>query len=68
MNDSNMESGSKAIKKDEEVQDNPDPHIDQDYPGFPHLPSSKEIISPKTAAERELAGISKEPSEKKQGN
>jgi len=32
---------SKAISKEEEVQQNADPHIDQDFPGFPHPPSGK---------------------------
>ena len=32
---------SKAIIKEEEVQQNADPHIDQDFPGFPPPPSGK---------------------------
>jgi hypothetical protein len=47
------------IRNAEEVVQNPDPHIDQDFPGFPHLPSDKKSITPKTPVEKKLAGISK---------
>lgn len=30
------------MREDEEVQDNNDEHIDQDFPGYPHHPSRKE--------------------------
>ncbi len=36
---------TKAILIDEEVQQNSDMHIDQDFPGFPHLPSDRKNIS-----------------------
>lgn len=51
-----MTAKTKPIKKDEEVRQNPDPHIAQDYPGFPSLPSTKKIITPQTAKEKKLAG------------
>lgn len=60
-----MATKAKAIKKEEEVQQNPDPHIDQDFPGFPHLPSTKEIITPKSATEKKMAGIIKKPHKNK---
>ena len=34
------------IKHAEEVQKNPDPHIDQDFQGYPHLPSDEKSITP----------------------
>lgn len=40
-----MPSKTKAILSDEEVQQNSDMHIDQDFPGFPHLPSDRKSIS-----------------------
>ena len=40
------------IKKEEEVQQNPDQHIDQDFTGFPHLPADKKSITPKTVTEK----------------
>jgi len=54
-----------AIKHPEEVQLNADPHIDQDFPGYPHLPSDKKSITPVTATEKKLAGVSKKKASKK---
>ena len=52
---------SSPMKK-EEIQQNPDPHIDQDFPGFPHLPADKKSITPVTPTEKKLAGAdSKKP-------
>ena len=53
--------------KGEEVQQNPDPHIDQDFPGYPHLPADKESITPLTKIEKELAGTHKKKSKKVYG-
>lgn len=47
------------IKKDEEIQQYPDSHIDVDFPGFPHLPADKKSITPKTSSEKKLAGADK---------
>jgi len=58
---------SKAISKEEEVQQNADPHIDQDFPGFPHSPSAKENITPETNKEKKIAGINKTRSKKTYG-
>lgn len=55
------------IKK-EEIQQNPDPHIDHDFPGFPHLPADKKSITPKTAIEKKLAGVDKKKSKKVYGS
>lgn len=35
---------SKPIQGKEEVQKNPDKHIDQDFPGYPHPPSQEKTI------------------------
>jgi len=51
-----MTAKTKPIKKEEEVHQNPDPHIAQDHPGFPGLPSTKKIITLQTAKEKKLAG------------
>ena len=58
---------SKAISKEEEVQQNPDPHIDQDFPGFPHSPSGKKNITPETNKEKKIAGTNKTRSKKTYG-
>ena len=57
---------TKAIRADE-IQQNKDPHIDQDFPGFPHLPSNEKSITPVTATEKKLAGVSKKKSKKVYG-
>ncbi|HEX5653614.1 MAG TPA: hypothetical protein VFX58_11110 [Chitinophagaceae bacterium] len=62
-----MNAKSKAIKKEEEIQQNPDEHIDQDFPGFPHLPADKKIIMPQTGNEKKSAGVSKKRSKKTYG-
>jgi hypothetical protein len=61
-----MDEVTGPIKK-EEIQRNPDPHIDQDFPGFPHLPSDKKSITPKTVTEKKLAGADKKKSKKVYG-
>ncbi len=63
-----MTTKPKALKKEEEVPTNPDRHIDQDFPGFPHFPSDKKSITPETATERKLAGIKKKRTKKTYGN
>ena len=60
-----MSPKSSPIQHPEEVQRNPDPHIDQDFPGYPHLPSDKKSITPVTKTEKKLAGISKKRHSKK---
>ena len=51
-----MAPKTKPIRKEEEVKQNPDPHIAQDYPGFPAQPSTKKAITPKTIKEKRIAG------------
>jgi hypothetical protein len=58
---------SNPIKKEEDVQKNPDPHIDQDFPGFPHLPADKKNISPQTKTERKSAATNKKRPKKTYG-
>lgn len=53
--------------KKEEIQQNPDPHIDQDFPGYPHLPADKKSITPVTVTEKKLAGANKKRSKKVYG-
>ena len=44
------------IISNEEIPVNPDPHIDQDFPGYPHSPSKKNAIHPQTKNEKLAAG------------
>ena len=61
-----MATKPKAIKK-EQVQENADMHIDQDFPGYPHAPSNEKSIAPKTTTEKKLAGAEKDKSKKVYG-
>jgi hypothetical protein len=60
-----MTAKAKPIKKEEEVKQNPDPHIAQDYPGFPSLPSTRKNILPRTVKEKKLAGAAQKRRPKK---
>jgi hypothetical protein len=44
------------IVSNEEIPINPDPHIDQDFPGYPHPPSKKNAIHPETKNDKLAAG------------
>lgn len=39
--------GTQPIKSKEEVQQSKDNRIDQDFPGFPHLPATEDAIKKK---------------------
>ena len=62
-----MPAKSNPFKKEEDVQKNPDQHIDQDFPGFPHHPSSEKSITPQTETDKKLAGIKKKKTKKTSG-
>jgi len=56
------ENNPDPITSNEEIPINPDPHIDQDFPGYPHSPSKKNAIDPKTKNEKLVSGtITKKP-------
>lgn len=57
---------SKSMKE-EDVQNNPDQGIDRDYPGFPHSPSAKKNITPKTVTEKKTAAVKKKTGKKTYG-
>ncbi len=59
--------GNNRQMKEKDVQNSPDPHTDQDFPGFPHLPSDKKSIDPKTPGEKKLAGTTTKKSKKVYG-
>lgn len=56
-------SGGATFRKDE-VQENPDKHIDQDFPAYPHGPSAEETIKPKTGRQKKTAAIDIKDGEK----
>lgn len=47
------------INRGEQIQENPDNRIDQDFPGFPHAPSKEEMIKPVTKLEKKTIGLHK---------
>lgn len=61
-----MESNPSPLKK-EEIQQNSDSHIDQDFQGYPHLPADKKSITPVTVTEKKLAAAHKKKSKKVYG-
>ena len=62
-----MPAKTTPIKKEEEVQQNPDKHIDQDFTGFPHLPADKKSITPATKMEKKQISVGKKQSKKTYG-
>jgi hypothetical protein len=50
---------AKPLQNKEEVQQNPDKHIDQDFPGYPHPPSQEKTINPKTKEDKANARLVK---------
>jgi len=47
-----MTTKTTPIKKEEEIASHPDAKIDQDFPGFPHHPSTKKNITTKPIPEK----------------
>ena len=52
------------IKKSE-IQENPDKHIDQDFPGYPHGQSSAKLITPQTKNQKKVAALDTKDGEKR---
>ena len=55
---------NKPISQKEEVTENPDHKIDQDFPGYPHGTAKEETINPKTKQEKKVAGTDMKDGEK----
>ena len=54
---------NKPINKDDVAQ-NPDHKIDEDFQGYPHGPAKDETIKPNTKQEEKLADVDKKDGEK----
>jgi len=52
---------NQPLKKDD-IQKNPDKHIDQDFEGYPHNPAKENIIRPGNKTEKLNADLIKNPS------
>jgi hypothetical protein len=62
-----MQKKTNPIDKKEEVRQSNDQHITQDFPGFPHPPSSKKTIKPETPSEKKTAQVTKKKTTKTYG-
>ena len=60
-----MENKAKPITKKEEVRENPDNKIDEDFKGYPHGLAKDEIIKPETEEEKKIADIDNKDGEKR---
>ena len=58
-------SKSKPITKKEEIRQNPDNKIDQDFNGYPSGPAKDETINPKTKDEEKIADLENKDGEKR---
>lgn len=58
------DAGTDPIDDKNEVRKNPDPKIDQDFPGFPDAPSTRENVKPQTPSEKKSAGTGERDGEK----
>ncbi|MBI3882986.1 MAG: hypothetical protein HY305_01885, partial [Sphingobacteriales bacterium] len=57
--------GTAPITDKNQIQSNPDKHIDQDFKGFPHAPATTEMITPATATEKATAAVNIKDGEKR---
>lgn len=53
------------IKKKEEIRENPDSKISEDFKGYPDGPGNDETIKPKTKQQREVADLGNKDGEKR---
>lgn len=60
-----MNKKPRPITKKEEIRDNPDNKIDQDYQGYPHGPAKDQIIKPQTDEEKKIADVDNKDGEKR---
>jgi len=60
-----MDKRAKPITKKEEVRENPDSKIDEDFKGYPHGHAKDEIIRPETEEEKKIADINNKDREKR---
>jgi len=58
----------KELKSREEIQNNPDKHIDQDFSGFPHAPAKEEVILPRSKQERNGEKVIDPPAKQRNKN
>lgn len=55
----------KGITRKDEIAQNPDPKIDEDFKGYPTGPAKDNTINPSTPAEERAADLDKKDGEKR---
>jgi len=60
-----METKNDPIKNKEEIRQNPDNKIDQDFKGYPAGPAKDETIKPQTKEEKKIADLDNKDGEKR---
>jgi hypothetical protein len=60
-----MSNNTKPIKHKEEIKQNPDNKIDQDFNGYPSGPAKDETINPKTEEDKKTADLENKDGEKR---
>jgi hypothetical protein len=60
-----MKRKGKPITKKEEIRQNPDNKIDEDFKGYPHGMAKDEIIKPETVEEKKVADLDNKDGEKR---
>lgn len=60
-----MNKKTKPITKKEEVSENPDNKIDEDFKGYPHGQAKEEVIKPETDEEKKIADLDNKDGEKR---
>jgi len=60
-----MTEESKPIKHKEEIKQNPDNKIDQDFNGYPSGPAKDETINPKNDEDKKTADLENKDGEKR---
>ena len=58
-------SRTSPVTKKEEIKQNPDNKIDQDFKGYPSGPAKDETINPKTTEEKKTADLKNKDGEKR---
>jgi hypothetical protein len=56
---------TRPIRNKEEIQQNPDKKIDEDFKGYPHAPATDENIKPGTKEEKKTAATGVKDGEKR---
>lgn len=60
-----MNNESTPIRKKEDIQQHPDPRIDEDFKGYSHGPAKDETIKPETEEHKKTADIYNKDGEKR---